>query len=870
MSKSCFGSVPLILLLALDGASGWVVTSPRAIYSNSAGSTTPGYYNSGGTSWRNPNSFSLDTQAVRWGASPFTHNYSTGTSCTGTVTEPSSYTPLTSGLNGGITFAFHKDFCKNLLHLFPEENPTGEGKETTFLTCEELRDVVARAFNTWAINHRSISFKDVTDKCVDVITTSGCASAEIFIVSGASNNGAITTTGEQAALASTSFRESRVWTTAGQRISSGFEITGAIMYVRAPASTKEFCWYLDSTFCQNFHRWNDGGTDVILIARIIAGVAFILAVMAILWCLVMTASAGFCLPKVDLGVVGQEGEDELSVKSPGRLPPSAPPSPPPSPPEPADSRMSKFNASKSFNDVLSGLGTAEGVNKYGDEEGLTCGSKRLTNMIEYVAVMPTGTLLIAMFIVICAPMFYYRIFIPCWDCHGFEAAIAHEVGHVLGFHHPDQEWRHNLKARYPMNQTSCTTPLNHVLLSNTATAATAPEQPPTDSIMFSQSLFRYRTCLSADDLEGLNFLYPTCTGAFEPLNTAEGPQPLCIKGRNSSGWLRFLFIVAVPFLISSTFVVLVQMCVRREQRTRRKSLEATAMRLRAQRSALVDELKKRAVAAATKAPDGTTPRGGGMKSMMKLMGTSKNLTSTAEQAAVYVVRSGGDEKLGFVQAYDPRTSLYTIKLDGSGIIMQALGAKMRPAGPQVGHTVLVSRSNGDEKKAVIDAFDPATNKYTVTFADSGLSGVIAADKVRSMRVSMAKRQASRANVLDAELAAQREQARAMEAAQKAKQQLAAARANMDQAERTRLKAVELAAILAVAEEEERKIDREATKDRRGKVSFGAGNMGVSGYRSANKEPTPASATPKVRPRTERKANPKDELEAAMRGLDVNA
>ena len=256
--------------------------------------------------------------------------------------------------------------------------------------------------------------------------------------------------------------------------------------------------------------------------------------------------------------------------------------------------------------------------------------------------------------------------------------------------------------------------------------------------------------------------------------------------------------------------------------------------------------------------------------MMKLMGTSKNLTSTAEQAAVYVVRSGGDEKLGFVQAYDPRTSLYTIKLDGSGIIMQALGAKMRPAGPQVGHTVLVSRSNGDEKKAVIDAFDPATNKYTVTFADSGLSGVIAADKVRSMRVSMAKRQASRANVLDAELAAQREQARAMEAAQKAKQQLAAARANMDQAERTRLKAVELAAILAVAEEEERKIDREATKDRRGKVSFGAGNMGVSGYRSANKEPTPASATPKVRPRTERKANPKDELEAAMRGLDVNA
>jgi hypothetical protein len=248
-----------------------------------------------------------------------------------------------------------------------------------------------------------------------------------------------------------------------------------------------------------------------------------------------------------------------------------------------------------------------------------------------------------------------------------------------------------------------------------------------------------------------------------------------------------------------------------------------------------------------------------MQSMMKLMGTSKNLTSTAEQAAVYVLRAGGDEKMGFVQAYDPRTSVYTIKLDGSGIIMQAPGAKLRPAGPQLGQTVLVSRSNGDEKKAVIDAFDPATNKYTVTFVESGLSVVIAADKVRSMRVSMAKRQASRANVLDAELAAQREQAKAMEAAQKAKQQLVAA-----------LKAAELAAILAVAEEEDRKIEREATKDRRAKVSFGAGNMGVSGYRSANKEPTPACAKPKVRPKTERKANPKDELEAAMTDLAVNA
>ena len=36
-----------------------------------------------------------------------------------------------------------------------------------------------------------------------------------------------------------------------------------------------------------------------------------------------------------------------------------------------------------------------------------------------------------------------------------------------------------------------------------------------------------RTCLSNDDLEGLNFLYPVCEGAFEPL--IETGEPLCLK-----------------------------------------------------------------------------------------------------------------------------------------------------------------------------------------------------------------------------------------------------------------------------------------------------------------------------------------------------
>ena len=70
-------------------------------------------------------------------------------------------------------------------------------------------------------------------------------------------------------------------------------------------------------------------------------------------------------------------------------------------------------------------------------------------MMEYISVAPTLTLLIAIFWIIFAPIFFYKIFQPCWECHGFESTMAHEVGHVLGFHHPDAEWRHNLRADAP-------------------------------------------------------------------------------------------------------------------------------------------------------------------------------------------------------------------------------------------------------------------------------------------------------------------------------------------------------------------------------------------------------------------------------------
>ena len=94
------------------------------------------------------------------------------------------------------------------------------------------------------------------------------------------------------------------------------------------------------------------------------------------------------------------------------------------------------------------------------------------------------------------------------DCYDFEATIAHEVGHVLGFHPPDQFPDANLRAArdadgvapLPMDNASCWAPLQQVELGALPSGA--------DTIMHSTTKHRDRTCLSTDDLEGLSFLYP--------------------------------------------------------------------------------------------------------------------------------------------------------------------------------------------------------------------------------------------------------------------------------------------------------------------------------------------------------------------------
>ena len=86
------------------------------------------------------------------------------------------------------------------------------------------------------------------------------------------------------------------------------------------------------------------------------------------------------------------------------------------------------------------------LSKFEIEGTAVCGSKHLSNVIEYMAHMRIGALLLSLFCLISTPIFYTRVYLPCWECYDFKATMAHEVGHLLGFEHPDQYDKLNLQS----------------------------------------------------------------------------------------------------------------------------------------------------------------------------------------------------------------------------------------------------------------------------------------------------------------------------------------------------------------------------------------------------------------------------------------
>ena len=170
------------------------------------------------------------------------------------------------GLGGGITWAWDDALCENLLPLFREDLFF-----YALVSCYDLKAAMHRAFDSWAANHRAISFVDVTEQCRNLYgsVSKSCPLVEVWV-----STRPVGSVGSEAARATPKavvndgrggggpfrYTNGRYATTFDAV--SGIHrphliietIGGEMDFSTLRADSTPMCWYLDSTFCSAFHQ----------------------------------------------------------------------------------------------------------------------------------------------------------------------------------------------------------------------------------------------------------------------------------------------------------------------------------------------------------------------------------------------------------------------------------------------------------------------------------------------------------------------------------------------------------------------------------------------------------------------------------------
>lgn len=177
-----------------------------------------------------------------------------------TASDPSA------GLGRGISFAWNDGLCDKLLPKFNEDIFFAK-----LLSCSALRAAITRAFASWSAHHPSINFHDVSAECAKLPnttnTTTGCEFAEVWVTA----DHAAVAGSEVAATATTVYRFQGPGTNRGPFVHTSGEVAMRNGVYGADSSILSFnsslCWYLDSTFCSQFHNLKKhmGDEEVLLV-----------------------------------------------------------------------------------------------------------------------------------------------------------------------------------------------------------------------------------------------------------------------------------------------------------------------------------------------------------------------------------------------------------------------------------------------------------------------------------------------------------------------------------------------------------------------------------------------------------------------------